>query len=170
MIEEINTALVLKVIDEMLRNDLETIRAKVTTDEDYALLFLPHPPSLDLLERVYNTVTCAYNGVYYGIEKGKRAMQQHERLAYLEKTLKSWKYKLPYFNKKKQVLRAEMERIQDEFSQEILSPATPDWLQDIIGLAALFVILMKINDPEGACQNALSHDIEKFLQNKVSKE
>lgn len=161
--------LVMKLMEEMLEQDAEQLKDKLSDDFDYTRLFLEEPYKFELLYDLINNTYAHLDRACYEVERNKTWA---ERRTWLEKELKKWQYRLPVWRTKKKTLKAELDKIsekQEDVWRKVASPSDPPWIRNIDMMTSFFVKALELDDPEDALASEISYDIRKFYDKRLEK-
>lgn len=164
MKNDVDIALILRIVTDVLDNDLAAVQAKVPDDFDYSRLFLPKPIRL---ERVYDAVNNTYQAMADDHQRTVNIQYWDERETYLTQTLAT-----PQPPEQQKALQAELDHVIEKKRArffEIASPkGPPDWSYEVRSLAYVLLRILRAKDRSETIENDLAHDIEALFRARLA--
>jgi hypothetical protein len=166
---DIDMPLVMRIITDILEHEQtpEALHVKLTTDADYARLFLPDSGLLDLIHKM--TIQ-----VKFFIENNLRQQRflqqeaaQEKALEKLQQELRKWKYKLPFWQAKKRQLKAQWDKLMNTDTSLVEFHPVPLTLERFGGLTITLIELMTAQPPQRKQVDNLAEDIKQFMVAKL---
>jgi hypothetical protein len=165
MKQEIDIALMLRIVTDVLHNDLATVQAKVPDDFDYSRVFLP---KIKRLDDVHEMVNKAYDYIASDHQRTVNIQYWDERETYLTQALAT-----PQTPEQQKVLQEELDKVMEKkrarFS-EIASPkGPPNWAYEIRSLGYLMLRILRAKDRSDEVENELAHQIETLFRARLAE-
>lgn len=166
---DIDTPLVLRMINDMLEHELgaKTLHIKLTTNADYARLFLPDLGMLDALHKMATHLGYFIGNNLHKQQLLKQEIAQEEELAKLQQELRKWKYKLPFWQVKKRQLKAQWDQLMNTDAPSPELYPVPLTIERFMTLAHFFIEVMTAQPPQSKQVSNLAEDIKQFMVAKL---
>lgn len=162
---EIDKTLMMRIVADVLDNDLETLQAKIPDDFDYSRLFLIQPVRL---ERVYDTVHKTYKEMADDHQETVNIRYWDEREAWLTQALE-----VCTMPKQQKKLQAELDQVMEKKRArffKIASPSgPPNWAYEARRVAFSLVRILRAKDRSDEFEHELGSAIEALFKARIAE-
>ena len=165
MKQDIDIALMFRIVTDVLNNDLATVQAKVANDFDYSRLFLLKPVKL---ERAYDIVNKTYKEMADDHQRTVNIQYWDERETYLNEALAA-----PATPEQQKALQKELahviEKKRERFMRIASPTGPPDWSYEIRSLAHLLLRILRAKDRRDEVEHDLAQQIETLFRARIAE-